>query len=263
MATGISEKMGGPHAEDSLTPWTQTASPTLSCVCLFCNKSHNSRDSLVYHLQFHYQMVLVCPICGGCGLNQWRTVEGHVKKCAAAHPNIVSRKVEPGEPHWMSSDPPLINHTWVPETEATFTLPVWPDPQNNEEAVHQGQIFECICKEWEAQITTIKKAAAAEAEKAEGSDKVDDAAANKDDSKPATSKPKQSLCHSKKKPSKRVEPLDDNLNDYFGPSQSQDSQHTANVTPVDTPKKSEEAKSKNDPDGASRQRVDKPPEPPM
>ena len=115
MATGISEKMGGPHVEDSLTLWTQTASPTSSCVCPFCNKSHNSRDSLMNHLWFHYQMVLVCPICGGCRLNQERTVEGHIKKCAIACPNIVSRKVEPGELHWMRSDPPLMNHTWAPK----------------------------------------------------------------------------------------------------------------------------------------------------
>ena len=136
MATGISEKMGGPHVKDSLTLWTQTASPTSSCVCLFCNKSHNSRDLLVKHLRFHYRMVLVCPIYGGCGSNQWRTVEGHIKKCAAACPNVASRKVEPGKLHWMRSDPPLMNHTRAPETEATLTLPVWPDPPNDEEAAH-------------------------------------------------------------------------------------------------------------------------------
>ena len=34
---------------------------------------------------------------------------------------------------------------------------------------------------------------------------------------------------------------------------------TADVTPIDTPKKSEEAKLKNDPDGSSCQRVDKSP----
>ena len=187
MATGFSEKMGSPHIKDSLTLWTQTASPTLSCVCPFCNKLHNSRDPLVNHLQFHYWMVLVCPICGGCGSNQWRTVEGHIKKCATVHPNITSRKVKPGEPHWMRSDPSLMNHTWAPETEATFTLPVWPDPPNNEEAAHQGQIFKHICKEWEAQVTTIKKAAAAEAEEA---DKVNDTVANENNNKPATSKPK-------------------------------------------------------------------------
>ena len=114
-------------------------------------------------------------------------MEGHIKKCAAAHPYVASRKVKPGEPHWMRSDSPLMNHTRAPGTEATFTLPVWPDPPNNEEVVHQGQIFECICKEWEAQVTTAKEAAAADAEEA---DKVNDATANKDDSKRTTSKPK-------------------------------------------------------------------------
>ena len=84
------------------------------------------------HIQFHYRMVLVCPICGGCGSNQWRTVEGHVKKFAAAQPNIASRKVKPGEPHWRRSDLLLINHTQAPETEATYTLQVWSDPSNNE-----------------------------------------------------------------------------------------------------------------------------------
>ena len=55
----------------------------------------------------------------------------------------------------------------------------------------------------------------------------------------------------KKKPSKRAEPLYDNLDDYFGPSQSQNSREMADVMPVDTPKKLEEAKSKNDLNGSS------------
>ena len=84
MATGISYKMGGPHIEDSLSPWTWTKPPSLSCLCPFCNKSHNSRDSLMNHVLFHYRMVLMCLICGSCGSNQWRTVEGHIKKCAVA-----------------------------------------------------------------------------------------------------------------------------------------------------------------------------------
>ena len=87
----------------------------------------------------------------------------------------------------MKSDLPLMNPTWAPETEAMFTLPLWPDPPNDEEIAHQGQIFKCICKEWEAQVTTIKEAVAAEAEEA---DKVNDAAANKNDGKLVTSKPK-------------------------------------------------------------------------
>ena len=43
-------------------------------------------------------------------------------------------------------------------------------------------------------------------------------------------------------------------------SQSQNSQETTDVTPIDTPKKSEEAKLKNDPDGSSHRRVDKSPQ---
>ena len=139
------------------------------------------------HIQFHYRMVLVCPICGGSGSNQWRTVEEHVKKCAAAWPNVASRKFEPGEPHWRRSDPLLMNHTWAPETEATYTLQVWPDPPNDEEPTHQGQILECIQREWEAQVVDIKGAVAAEAEEA---DKGDDIVVNKDDSKQAKLKPK-------------------------------------------------------------------------
>ena len=136
MATGISDKMGGPHVKDSLSPWTWTVSPTLSHVCLFCNKSHNSRDSLMNHIQFHYRLVLVCPICGGCGSNQWRTVKGHVGKCAAAWPSVASRKVEPEEPHWRRLDLLLMNHTLAPETEVMYTLQVWPDLPNNKEPTH-------------------------------------------------------------------------------------------------------------------------------
>ena len=125
---------------------------------------------------------------------------------------------------------------------------MWPDPPNNEEPAHQGQIFECIWKEWGAQVANTKEAAAAEAKEADIGDNI---AVNKDDSKHATSKPKQSAHHLKKKKeedsSKRIEPPDDNLDEYFGLSQSQDNQETADVTPINTPKKSEEAKLKNDP----------------
>ena len=57
---------------------------------------------------------------------------------------MAGRKVEPGEPHWRRSDPPLMNHTQAPETEATYTLQVWPDPPNEEEVTHRGQLFEHI-----------------------------------------------------------------------------------------------------------------------
>ena len=133
MATGISE-MGGPHVEDSLSSWTRTKLPSSGHLCLYCNRSHNSRDSLMNHIGFHYRMVLVCPICGGCGSNRWRIVKGHIKKCAVARPNVADRVVEPGEPHWRKSDPPLRNHTTAAETEATYTLSVRPDPPNDEDA---------------------------------------------------------------------------------------------------------------------------------
>ena len=187
MATGISEKMGGHHIEDSLSPWTQTISPTLSHVCPYCNKSHNSRDSLMNHIQFHYGMVLLCSICSGCRSNQWRTVKGHIKKCAAAWPNVAGRDVVPGKPHWRKSDLPLMNHTQAPETETMYTLQVWPDPPNNEEATNQGQIFEHIQKEWESQVVDIREVAAAEAK---GADKGDDVGVNKDDNKQVKPKPK-------------------------------------------------------------------------
>ena len=59
----------------------------------------------------------------------------------------------------------------------------------------------------------------------------------------------------------RIKPPDDNLDEYFGSSQAQNSQETADVTPTETPKKSEEAKSKNDPDGSSHGRgIDHPPQ---
>ena len=93
------------------------------------------------HVRFHYRMVLVCPVCDGCGLNQWRTVEGHIKKCAVAPPNVADRVIEPGEPHWKRSDPQLKNHTRAAEKEATYTLTVWPDPPSDEDATNHGQIF--------------------------------------------------------------------------------------------------------------------------
>ena len=66
---------------------------------------------------------------------------------------------------------------------------------------------------------------------------------------------------SKKKDSssKKIEPPDDNLDEYFGSNQGQNSQETADVTPAETPKKSEEVKSKYDPDGSSCRRKDKSP----
>ena len=126
-----------------------------------------------------------------------------------------------------------------------YTLPVWPDPPNDEEATHQGQIFKCTQKEWTAQVRNIREAAATEAAEA---DKDDDGEVNKGDSKQAKLKPKWATCSSKKKKKdsslKTIKPPDDNLDEYFGLNQGQNSQETADVTPTETPKKSEEAKSK-------------------
>ena len=80
-----------------------------------------------------------------------------------------------------------MNHTWAPKTEAKYALQVWPDPPNDEEATHWGQIFKHIWKEWETQVVDIREAAAAEAKEA---DKGDDGEVNKDDSKEAKPKPK-------------------------------------------------------------------------
>ena len=61
-------------------------------------------------------------------------LEGHVKKCATAQPNMAERNLVPGEPHWRKSDLPLKNHTRATAMEATYTLQGWLDPPNDEEA---------------------------------------------------------------------------------------------------------------------------------
>ena len=76
----------------------------------------------------------MCPICGSCGSNHWRIVEGHIEKCAVAQLNVADRVIELGKPHWRKSDPQLRNHTRGEETEATYTLSVWPDAPNDEDA---------------------------------------------------------------------------------------------------------------------------------
>ena len=100
---------------------------------------------------------------------------------------VADRVFEPGKPYWRKSDPPLRNHTRAAETEATYTLSVWPDPPNDEDATDQGQIFKCIQKEWTAQVRNIRETAAAEAAKA---DKDDDGRVDKGGIKKAKPKPK-------------------------------------------------------------------------
>ena len=108
---------------------------------------------------------------------------------------------------------------------------------------------------------SIRETAAAEAAEA---DKDDDGKVDKGDSKQGKLKPKRATRSSKKKnkdsSSKKIEPPDDNLDEYFGSSQGQNSQETADATCTETLKKSEEAKSKNDPGGSSHRRVDRSPQ---
>ena len=97
------------------------------------------------------------------------------------------QNVEPGKPHWRKLDPPLRNHTRTVETKATYTLSVWLDPPNNEDAADQGQIFKRIQEEWRFQVENIRKVAAAEVGKA---DKDGDGAVNNGGKKQAKLKPK-------------------------------------------------------------------------
>ena len=78
--------------------------------------------------------------------------------------------------------------------------------------------------------------------------KDDDGEVDKGDSKQAKLKPKWVTYNSKKKKkdssSKRIKPPDNNLDEYFGLNQDQNSQETADITPTETPKKSEEVQLK-------------------
>ena len=116
-----------------------------------------------------------------------------------------------------------MNHTWAPATEATYKLKIWSKPPDDEEATNRGEGFGCILIEWQAQVANIKKAATAEAEEAEkGDDEID-----KDGNKQAKLNSKWSTHCSKRKQgtsSKKVKPLNYNLDEYFGVSQSQKSQ---------------------------------------
>ena len=96
--TGISSKMGGPHSPDILSPYRTFDPPTSTRLYPYCNEACNGHDQLLNHLRFHYRMVLVCPICAGCGSSSWRTVKGHTKACALQRLNIAGRWVSPGEP---------------------------------------------------------------------------------------------------------------------------------------------------------------------
>ena len=103
-ATGISPKMGGPHSPETLTPYRTFDPPTSTTLCPYCNQACNRHDQLLNHLQFHYRMVLVCPICAGCWSSSWWMIKSHVKACAQQRLSIAVHRVSPGEPLWQSSD---------------------------------------------------------------------------------------------------------------------------------------------------------------
>ena len=188
----------------------------------------------------------MCPICGRCGSNHWRVVEAHIKKCAVAQPNVVDRDADPGKPHWKKSDQPLKNHTRAEETEATYTLSVWSNPPNDEDAIDLGQIFECIREEWKVQVEDMREEAAAVVDK-------DDS--GEDNNKQTRSKPKQSSHKTKGRQkgssSKKVNLPDDNLDEFFGLSQDKNSQEMPDVTPTDLPTKPEGTESKDEPNSSS------------
>ena len=234
MATGISKGMGGPHIEKALSPFT----PTSIHQCAYCNKSHNSRDSLVNHMQFHYRMVLVCPICGGWGSNHWKIIKAHIKKCVLAQPAVAEWEIEPGKLLWKKSDKPLRDHTRAQETESTYNLLVWPDWSNDKEASDWGQIIEHILTEWQVQVDDIRvETATAKAAKV---DKDGDGENAKDDSKDTKSKSKHTTHKGrgqKSSSSKKVDLAEDNLDEFFGLSQKKNSQETPDVT-LDEPQRS-------------------------
>ena len=147
-ATGISDRMGGPHAFDSLTLYTTVDPATSSQTCPYCNRSHNGWHQLMNHLRFLYWMVLVCPICAGCGSNSWRTVK-HISK---PMPDIASQKVNPGEPLWQGTDNRLRGLTRAEETATTFELPTWTNPPDDVNQEDRGHLIDKTLTEMREQL---------------------------------------------------------------------------------------------------------------
>ena len=155
----ISAKMGGPHAFDSLTPYITVDPATSSQICPYCNRSHNSRDQLMNHLRFHYRMVLICPICAGCGSNSWRTIEAHIKACAKSRSTMASCKADPGETLWWRSNNQLKGLTRAPETAATFKLPTWTNSPNDANQEDRGHLIKKTLSEMQEQLKALKEEA--------------------------------------------------------------------------------------------------------
>ena len=98
------------------------------------------------------------------------------------------------------SDQPLKLHTRAKETEVTYALSIWLDQPNDEDAANQGQIFECILKEWSVQVEHMREKAASKAAKANKDDGGEDDKQTKPKSKRSSCKTagKQKSSSSKK-----------------------------------------------------------------
>ena len=131
-ATGISSTMGGPHSPELLAPYRMFNPLTSTRPSPYCNQACNGGDQLLNHLCFHYQMVLVCPICAGSGSSSWRTIKSHIKACAQQQPLNTAHRVQPRKPLWQSSNNRLKGLTRVKPTATSFELPTWTDtPYDN------------------------------------------------------------------------------------------------------------------------------------
>ena len=116
------------------------------------------------HLRLHYQMVLVCRICAGCGSNSWRTVEAHIKACTRQRPGIASQKFNLGEPLWQRTDNQLRGLTRTEETATTFELPTWTNPPDDANQEDRGQLIDKTLTQMQEQLKALEEEAPRAAE---------------------------------------------------------------------------------------------------
>ena len=72
---------------------------------------------------------------------------------------LLDNGCSPGEPLWQSSDNRLRSLTRADVTATTFKLPVWPNPPNDAEPVHQARLITKVLSEMQAQMTAMKEEA--------------------------------------------------------------------------------------------------------
>ena len=104
-------------------------------------------------------MVLICPICAGCGSNSWRTIEAHIKVCAKLRSAVASHKADPDEPLWWRSDNRLKGLTRALETAATFKLPTWNNPLDDTNQEDRGNLINKTLSEMQEQLKALKEEA--------------------------------------------------------------------------------------------------------